>query len=80
MGTYFLAWLLGSYMYMYMCALARAFWGMLMCASVAPDTLPSNTNTMEGSNFSSQNDAGRKDLYTAMEIIKSQTFFSFIVF
>lgn len=81
MGTYFLAWHLGSYMRMYTCALACAFRGMLMCASeVAPDTLPSNTNAMEGPNFSSQNDANRKGLDAAMEIIKRQTFFSFIVF
>lgn len=81
MGTYFLAWHLGSYMCMDACALVRVCWGMLMCASeVAPDTLPSNTNTMEGPNFSFQNDADREGLYTAMEIIKRQTFFSSIVF
>lgn len=65
---------------MWMCVRASAFWGMLMCAlEVAPETLAANTNTTEGPNLRPQDNADGKGLYTALEIIKGQTFSSFIV-
>lgn len=44
------------------------------------DVLPSNTNTTQGPNFSSQNDADREGLYTATEMIEKLTFSTFFLY